>query len=207
MLTYDNALYENGYRYIAGVDEAGRGPLAGPVVAAAVILNPDITICGINDSKKLSESRREKLYKEIQSFATAWSVGIVSHEIIDRINILQASLEAMKLAILKLPTEPNLIIIDGKYLPNINLPMKALPKGDTLSQSIAAASIMAKVTRDDIMRQLDNIYPNYGFAKNKGYPTVQHLAALNKFGPCEIHRKTFSPVVQRVFQLEIKKKE
>lgn len=203
MLTYDEALYEKGYGSIAGVDEAGRGPLAGPVVAAAVILNPDIKISGINDSKKLSESRREKLYEEIKQVAITWGVGIVSQEIIDHINILQASLEAMKLAILQLSTNPDLILIDGIYLPDVNLPMKALPHGDSLSQSIASASIIAKVTRDHILCQLDSIYPQYGFAQHKGYPTAQHLSALDKFGPCKIHRRSFSPVAQKLRQLEI----
>ena len=203
MLTHETALYERGYHSIAGVDEAGRGPLAGPVVAAAVILHRDILIPGINDSKKLSESRREFLYEEIRQKAAGYGIGIVSREIIDQINILRASLEAMKIAVCKLPTEPDFVLVDGNYRPDIDLSMKALPHGDSLSMSIAAASIMAKVTRDRIMRKLDRMYPHYGFARNKGYPTSEHLTALDKFGPCEIHRRSFRPVSERLYQLEI----
>jgi ribonuclease HII len=203
MLTHETALYESGYCSIAGVDEAGRGPLAGPVVAAAVILHRDVPIPGVDDSKKLSEPRREFLHEEILRKSAGHGVGIISREIIDQINILRASLEAMKLAILKLPIEPDFLLIDGPYLPEVDLPMEALPHGDSLSLSIAASSIVAKVTRDRIMRKLDRIYPQYGFVRNKGYPTPEHLAALGKFGPCEIHRRSFGPVHQRLYQPEI----
>ncbi len=202
MLTHDIALYEEGYRLIAGVDEAGRGPLAGPVVAAAVILHRDILIPGVDDSKKLTESRREFLYEEIQQKAAGYGVGIVDRDVIDDINILRASLEAMRLAILKLTIQPDFVLIDGLYLPDVDLPMQALPHGDSLSASIAAASIIAKVTRDRIMRKLDKMYPQYGFSRHKGYPTPQHLAALDKFGPCEIHRRSFGPVQKKLSQPE-----
>jgi ribonuclease HII len=203
MLTHEMALYERGYHSIGGVDEAGRGPLAGPVVAAAVILRRDVSIPGIDDSKKLSESRREFLYEEIQQKTAGCGVGIVPEETIDRINILRASLKAMKLAVLSLPVEPDFVLVDGPYLPTLDLPMKALPHGDSLSLSIAAASIVAKVTRDRIMRKLDRMYPQYGFARNKGYPTAEHRAALDRFGPCEVHRRSFAPVSERLRQPDI----
>jgi len=203
MFSHETALYERGYCFIAGVDEAGRGPLAGPVVAASVILYRDISIPGIDDSKKLSESHRESLYEEIRLKVAGYGLGIVSRETIDRINILRASLEAMKIAVLRLPIKPDFVLVDGPYLPKIHLPMEALPHGDSLSVSIAAASIVAKVTRDRIMCKLDRMYPQYGFSRNKGYPTAQHLAALDRFGPCEIHRRSFAPVAQRLYQPEI----
>lgn len=202
-LLIEKSLYKTGYHLIAGVDEAGRGPLAGPVVAAAVILPKNVLINGIDDSKKLSKSRRELLYKEIQKNAIGYGIGIVSEEIIDRINILRASLEAMKLAVLSLTRNPDFLLIDGPYLPDIGIPMKALPRGDSLSLSIAAASIIAKVTRDRIMCELDSVYPDYGFARHKGYPTAEHLNTLNEFGPCKIHRKTFAPVREQLSQPEL----
>ncbi|MFC1712888.1 ribonuclease HII [Candidatus Poribacteria bacterium] len=198
MLIHDTALYEKGHRFIAGVDEAGRGPLAGPVVAAAVILHRDTPIAGVDDSKKLSESRREYLYEEILQNAAGYGIGIVDRETIDRINILRASLEAMRLAVVNLPIEPDFLLIDGLYVPDTDLPSEAVPHGDSLSPSIAAASIIAKVTRDRIMRKLDRMYPQYGFSRNKGYPTPQHIAALDEFGPCEIHRRSFRPVFERL---------
>ncbi len=200
MLIHDTALYEKGHRFIAGVDEAGRGPLAGPVVAAAVILHRDTPIAGVDDSKKLSESRRESLYGEIVQNAAGYGIGIVDRETIDRINILRASLEAMRLAVVNLPIEPDFLLIDGLYAPDTDFPSEAVPHGDSLSLSIAAASIIAKVTRDRIMRKLDRMYPQYGFNRNKGYPTPQHLAALDEFGPCEIHRRSFGPVFERLSQ-------
>ena len=203
MLIHETALYRSGYRLVAGADEAGRGPLAGPVVAAAVILHRDKPIPGVDDSKKLSESRRESLYEEICLQAAGYGIGIISREIIDQINILRASLEAMKQAVLRLPTKPDFLLVDGPYLPDLNLPMKALTRGDGLSLSIAAASIVAKVTRDRIMRKLDRMYPQYGFVRNKGYPTAEHLAALDKFGPCKLHRRSFGPVSEKLCQLEI----
>jgi len=203
LLTHETALYERGYQLIAGVDEAGRGPLAGPVVAAAVILRRDVLIPGVDDSKKLSESRRESLYEDIRQMTAGFGVGIVSRETIDRVNILRASLEAMKLAVLRLPVEPDFLLVDGLHLPALDLPMKALPHGDSLSLSVAAASIVAKVTRDRIMRELDRMYPQYGFVRNKGYPTAGHLAALDEFGPCEVHRRSFGPVAEKLCQLRM----
>ena len=203
MLTYEKTLHERGYHSIAGVDEAGRGPLAGPVVAGAVILHRNVFIPGIDDSKKLSEPRREFLYEEIRLKAAGYGIGIISRETIDHINILRASLEAMKLAVLRLPIEPDFLLVDGLHLPDGHLPMEALPHGDSLSLSIAAASIVAKVTRDRIMRKFDRTYPAYGFGRNKGYPTAEHLAALDKFGPCKIHRRSFGPVSKKLHQPEI----
>jgi len=196
MLTYEKSLHKQGYSLIAGVDEAGRGPLAGPVVAAAVILDHDEFIPGIDDSKKLRKAKREFLYEEIQQKAVGLGVGIVPSETIDRINILRASLEAMKLAVHELSVQPDFALIDGPHLPDLDLPMQPLPHGDSLSLSIAAASIIAKVTRDRIMIEFDRIYPQYGFCRNKGYPTAEHLSALDRFGPCVIHRRTFNPVIE-----------
>jgi ribonuclease HII len=203
MLIHEAALQEKGCRSIAGVDEAGRGPLAGPVVAAAVILHRDVFIPDIDDSKKLSESRRESLYEEIRQKAVGYGVGIISREIIDQINILRASLEAMKLAVLRLPVRPDVLLVDGLHRPDVDLPVETLPHGDSLSLSVAAASIIAKVTRDRIMREFDKIYPQYDFGRNKGYPTAGHLSALSKFGPCDIHRRSFGPVSKSLIQLEI----
>jgi ribonuclease HII len=205
MFTHEIALYKKGYSSIAGLDEAGRGPLAGPVVAAAVILNRDLPIPGVDDSKKLSKSHREALYEEIRQKAVSYGIGIVSREIIDEINILRASLEAMRLAVFKLSIKPGFLLIDGNQLPDLDLPMEALIGGDSLSASIAAASILAKVTRDRIMCKLDRMYPQYGFAKHKGYPTREHFNALDEFGVCEIHRRSFTPVMDRINQLRIPK--
>lgn len=203
MMVYEHELIGEGYQSIAGVDEVGRGPLAGPVVSASVILNRNVFIPGINDSKKLSKSQRESLYEKIQQNAVAIGISIINADIIDRINILRASLEAMCQAVDKLPAQPDFLLVDGQHCPNINLPMKSIIGGDGLSLSIASASIIAKVTRDRIMDDLDKNYPQYNFSKNKGYPTPDHLSALEKFGPCEIHRKSFAPVAQKLRQLEI----
>ena len=179
------------YGYICGIDEVGRGPLAGPVVAAAVILPKDCNLLYINDSKKLSEEKREELYDKIMEEAVAVGVGVISHERIDEINILQATYEAMRLAVGKLSVTPDLLLNDAVTIPG--LPMKQVPiiKGDAKSISIAAASIVAKVTRDRMMVELDRIYPGYGFAGNKGYGSAVHIQALKEQGPCKIHRKTF----------------
>jgi ribonuclease HII len=203
MLAYEKDLFQRGYNLIAGTDEAGRGPLAGPVVASAVILNQNIIIHGVNDSKKLTESQRERLYEEIQEKALAVGIGIVQHEIIDQINILQASLEAMKLAVSELSIHPDFLLVDGRHLPSINLPMRSIIRGDSLSASIASASIIAKVTRDRMMLEFDKQYPQYGFKNNKGYPTSEHLYAINLFGPCEIHRKSFGPVSKKLNQPQL----
>ena len=193
MSYYENQLREKGYRYIAGLDEAGRGPLAGPVVAGAVILPPDteLVIPGVDDSKKLSSLRRGKLLEEIKEKATAWAVGIVDVETIDQINILQATKKAMKQAVEGLQAAPEVLLIDAVELAQVSLPQQPLIHGDALSVSIAAASIVAKETRDAMMIALDSLYPEYGFASNKGYGSAQHIAALRKYGPCPIHRRTF----------------
>lgn len=179
------------YSYICGIDEVGRGPLAGPVVAAAVILPKDCNILYINDSKQLSEQKREELYDQIMEQAVAVGVGVVSHERIDEINILQATYEAMRQAVGKLSVTPDLLLNDAVTIPE--LPMKQVPiiKGDAKSISIAAASIIAKVTRDRMMVELDKFYPEYGFAGNKGYGAAVHIQALKEIGPCKIHRRSF----------------
>ena len=179
------------YGAICGVDEAGRGPLAGPVVAGAVILPGDCDILYINDSKKLSEKKREELYDVIAGRARAWAVGIVLPERIDEINILQATYEAMRQAIGKLTLMPKLLLNDAVTIPGVDIPQVPIIKGDAKSISIGAASIMAKVTRDRIMREYDSIFPQYGFAENKGYGSPAHLEALRKYGPTPIHRKSF----------------
>ena len=179
------------YTAICGIDEAGRGPLAGPVVAGAVILNKEDPILYINDSKKLSEKKREMLYDEIMNRAIAVSVGIVDHERIDEINILQATYEAMRMAIDGLNVKPDILLNDAVTIPKVNIKQIAIVKGDAKSISIGAASIIAKVTRDRIMLDMDAKYPEYGFAKHKGYGTKQHCEALREFGPCPIHRMTF----------------
>jgi len=203
MLSYEKDLAKKGYKLIGGIDEAGRGPLAGPVVAGCVILNNDVPILGIDDSKKLSKSQRESLYWEIKDKAIAIGIGVVDNKVIDQINILQASLEAMIQAVKNLPIKPNYLLIDGQFCPKIDLHKQAIIDGDKKSLSIASASIIAKVTRDKIMDELDKIYPQYGFSRNKGYPTDEHIFALKKYGACEVHRKTFAPVADVITQLNI----
>lgn len=176
---------------ICGVDEAGRGPLAGPVAAGAVILPKGCRILYLNDSKKLSEKRREELFLEIQDKALAWGVGIVGPETIDKINILQATFQAMREAVNGLSIKPDILFNDAVTIPEIGIRQIAIVKGDAKSISIAAASIMAKVTRDRMMREYDKLYPEYGFARHKGYGTAAHIAALREHGPCPIHRQTF----------------
>ena len=188
---YENQARQAGYQAIAGVDEAGRGPLAGPVAAAAVILDPDRPILGLNDSKKLSEMKRESLCNQIQAQALAWSVVLVDAAEIDRINILQATKQAMRQAIAGLSLTPDLLLIDAVELDQIRGDVWPIIKGDAKSNSIAAASILAKVTRDRLMHQLDTVYPGYGFARHKGYGTAQHYAAIRQFGLTPIHRLTF----------------
>ncbi len=174
---------------IAGVDEAGRGPLAGPVVAACCILPLDCMIDGINDSKKLSEPKREKLYCEITASAF-FKVSVIPQEVIDEINILRATKRAMAECIENMPVKPELVLIDAVDV-KVSVPIKSIINGDAQSYNIAAASIIAKVTRDRLMRDYDNLYPQYGFAKNKGYGTKEHIEALKKCGPCPLHRKSF----------------
>lgn len=189
---YEKKGYENGYKYIAGIDEAGRGPLAGPVVAAAVILPEGCLVEGVNDSKKLSEKKREKLYDDIVQNATAWGVGIVDNNVIDEINILNATRRAMHMAIEELKVKPDYILIDAEKKVDTNgIPYLPIIKGDALSISIGAASIIAKVTRDRMMREYDKIFPMYGFEKHKGYGTKAHVEAIKENGLCMIHRKSF----------------
>ena len=181
----------NGCSLICGVDEAGRGPLAGPVAAGAVILPKDCTILYLNDSKKLSEKRREELFLEIREKAVSYSVGIVGPERIDEINILQATYEAMRQAVSGLGVVPDLLLNDAVTIPELAIPQVPIIKGDAKSVSIAAASILAKVTRDHRMEEYDRQFPQYGFAKHKGYGTAAHVAAIREFGPCPIHRRSF----------------
>lgn len=176
---------------ICGIDEAGRGPFAGPVAAGAVILPEDCEILFLNDSKKLSEKRREELFLEIKEKALAWNVAVVGPETIDEINILQATYEAMRQAVAGLSIKPDLLLNDAVTIPDIGIAQIPIIKGDAKSVSIAAASILAKVTRDHMMKEYDKLFPEYGFAKHKGYGTAQHIAALREYGPCPIHRKTF----------------
>ena len=186
--------FENKYSdlvYVAGIDEAGRGPLAGPVVAAAVILPKDIFLPFLNDSKKVTEKRRDVLFDEIKQNAIAYGIGIASNTLIDEINILQATYEAMREAIHALEKTPDVLLVDAVHIPDINIKQVGIVKGDAKSVNIAAASILAKVTRDRIMAEYDKIYPEYGFASNKGYGTATHIAALKEVGPCAIHRKSF----------------
>lgn len=179
---------------IAGVDEAGRGPLAGPVIAAAVILDPDRPVEGVTDSKKLTERRRERLEIEIQQYALAWAIGRAEVEEIDEINILQASLLAMKRAVEGLQLIPSHVQVDGNKTPLINLPVEAIVKGDSLIPAIGAASILAKVARDRELVAMHDQYPEYDFARHKGYPTKAHFAALEEHGVSPIHRRSFGPV-------------
>ena len=188
----EEKLHEKNIEYIAGIDEAGRGPLAGPVVVGVVIMPKDSMIEGVNDSKKVSEKKREKLYDEITSEAIAWGVGIVDQNEIDEINILNATKKAVTMAISSLKVKPDLILVDA--LTNIDtcgIPYKSIIKGDAKEYSIAAASIIAKVTRDRIMRQWDEVFPEYGFKGHKGYGTKKHIEAIKEYGPCMLHRKTF----------------
>ena len=186
--------YERKYEsagLVCGIDEAGRGPLAGPVVAGAVILPKDCSILYINDSKKLSEKKREELYEVIMNEALAAGIGMVSPQRIDEINILQATYEAMREAIQKLSLTPDILLNDAVTIPQISIPQVPIIKGDAKSVSIAAASIVAKVTRDRLMREYDKIMPEYGFASNKGYGSEEHIEALRKYGATPIHRKSF----------------
>ena len=179
------------YTAICGIDEVGRGPLAGPVVAAAVILPKDCRILYINDSKKLSEKKREELYTVIQEQALAIGIGMADEKRIDEINILQATYEAMRMAIGKLSVTPDVLFVDAVHIPDVNIRQVSIVKGDARSQSIAAASIIAKVTRDRLMTAYDAMFPSYDFASNKGYGTAKHIEALRLEGPSPIHRKTF----------------
>lgn len=191
MKNFDNSFLNKDIKLLAGVDEAGRGPLAGPVISAAVIFDENVFIEGVNDSKKLTEKEREEFYPIIVDKAIAFSVASVSHCQIDQINILQASLKSMLIAVKRLNVQPDLILIDGNKTFNYSVPTIPIIKGDSKSFSIAAASIIAKVTRDRIMKRLDKHFPQYSWAKNKGYPTQEHIHSIIRYGYCPLHRKTF----------------
>lgn len=191
MITMEHALHEQGFRYIAGVDEAGRGPLAGPVFAAAVIMDEDKYLPDIKDSKKLSEKKREQLFDYITQNAVAFAVCSVDEKMIDEINILNATFRAMAGAVGRLRFKPDYVLIDGNQSKGMAYPHECVVKGDAQVACIAAASILAKVSRDRFLRECDSRYPEYGFAKHKGYGTKAHIQAIREFGLCPIHRKTF----------------
>ncbi|WP_270995441.1 ribonuclease HII [Listeria seeligeri] len=201
MKQYENDLYQQGYKFIAGVDEVGRGPLAGPVVAAAVILPEDFSVVGINDSKQLSELKRETLFELIKQQAIAVGVGIIEHDVIDEVNIYEATKLAMRMALDELNPSPDFILIDAMPLKYTEAEL-SLIKGDTKSISIAAASIIAKVTRDRLMKDYDVAYPGYDFLHNMGYGTKNHLNGLNTNGVCPIHRLSFAPVKEAKLHFE-----
>ncbi|MCR5271440.1 MAG: ribonuclease HII [Lachnospiraceae bacterium] len=188
---FENKYYDMGYKYIAGIDEVGRGPLAGPVVTCAVILPKDCDILYINDSKKISAKKREELYDEITEKALAIGIGIRDHRRIDEINILQATFEAMRDSIKNLKIKPDILLNDAVDIPEVDIKQVPIIKGDAKSISIGAASIIAKVTRDRMMEELDSYYPGYGFASNKGYGSAEHIEAIKRLGPTPIHRRTF----------------
>ncbi|MBI5395293.1 MAG: ribonuclease HII [Verrucomicrobia bacterium] len=202
---FENAARRRGARIIAGVDEAGRGPLAGPVVAAAAILPQGFRLRGLNDSKQLSAERRDEFYAALTSDPSVqYAVGIVDEGWIDRINILRATERAAAEAINKLPVRPDHVLVDGRPMRGLPAPQTAIIKGDARSFSIAAASVIAKVTRDRLMLALHAQYPAYDFASNKGYPTPEHIAALRAHGPCPVHRRTFGPVREQFVQGEMR---
>ncbi len=189
---YETKLYKDGLKYVAGIDEAGRGPLAGPVVVGIAIMKPESFIEGVNDSKKVSEKKRELLYEQITNEAIDWAVGIVDQNEIDEINILNATKKALTMAITNLKIKPERILVDAlEHIDTCKIPYTSIIKGDAKIYSISAASIIAKVTRDRIMREYDEIYPQYGFIAHKGYGTAKHMQAIREYGPCPIHRKSF----------------
>lgn len=194
MTSFERKLWRDGIRYVAGVDEVGAGPLAGPVVAAAVMLPPELMIPYVNDSKKLSFKRREVLEREIKQAAVAYSLGSCSPAEIDELNIYQASREAMRRAVAGLEVTPGYLLVDARSVPGIKVEQQAIKGGDAKSQSIAAASILAKVHRDELMQNYAEQYPGYGFENHSGYPTKHHVEALGRLGPTPIHRRSFGPV-------------
>ncbi len=194
MLSFEKELWQKGVELVCGVDEVGRGPLAGPVVAAAIILPKGVELEGVKDSKALSPGKREELFPQILSTCLSFGVGRVDPVIIDEVNILQATFIAMRRALGKLRVTPQHTLVDGLSIPDLSLAQTAIRKGDQISLSIASASILAKVFRDRLMECYDLKFPYYRFAKNKGYPTKEHVEAIFKFGPCEIHRKSFRPL-------------
>ena len=188
----DKQYYDMNMKYVCGIDEAGRGPLAGPVVVASVIMKPDSMIEGVNDSKKVSEKKREKLYDLILEEAISYGVGIIGQDEIDDINILNATKKGLTVSLKELTQKPDLIIVDAlTNIDTLGTPYESIIKGDAKCYSISAASIIAKVTRDRIMREWDKIYPQYGFAQHKGYGTSAHISSIKEYGPCPLHRKTF----------------
>lgn len=189
----ENELREKGFKFICGIDEAGRGPLAGPVVVASVIMPADSMIEGVNDSKKISEKKREELYEKIIKEAISYGVAIIGQDEIDEVNILNATKKGLTISLQELTQKPDLILVDAlNHIDTLGIPYDSIIKGDAKCYSIAAASIIAKVTRDRIMREWDKIYPEYGFEKHKGYGTANHIKAIKEFGLCPIHRKTFT---------------
>lgn len=189
----DEEFFKKGVKYIAGIDEAGRGPLAGPVVVACVIMPEDSMIEGVNDSKKISEKKRERLYDLLLEEAVSYGIGIVNQEEIDEINILRATKKALTMALTQMEIKPNVILVDALTgIDTLGIPYKSIIKGDANSYSIAAASIIAKVTRDRIMREWDKVYPEYGFAGHKGYGTAKHIEAIKQYGLCPLHRRSFT---------------
>ena len=198
LMEYETKATNQGFRNISGVDEAGRGPLAGPVVAAAVIFSPNIDIVDLDDSKKLSPKKREELFPEIQERATAYGVAVIGHKIIDEINILQAARLAMKQAVDQLNPIPDLLLIDGNQKIESSIDQWAIVKGDSKSLSIAAASVLAKVTRDRIMDDYHKLYPQYAFNRHKGYGTKLHRTLIQEYGPCPIHRSKFKGVSEYI---------
>ena len=204
MLRYEKKAYKNGAQIIAGIDEAGRGPLAGPVVAAAAILPPNFKHRTLTDSKQLSEQQREEIYAELTATAEFyWAVGISDVEVIDQYNILRATWRAMQLALDGLYIHPDHVLVDGLRVPLIDVEQTAIVKGDAKSFSIAAASVIAKVTRDRMMLKVHEQYPQYNFARHKGYGTPEHLAALGQYGPSPVHRRSFAPVRQAIEPVQV----
>jgi len=201
LFSFDKQFYDMGFRALAGVDEAGRGPWAGPVVASAVILPCNVSLQGLDDSKKLSPKKREEIFEQINRSALAVGVGIVDHEKVDTLNILQATLMAMRQALNSLKIKPDLVLVDGNIrVPGVEYEQRSIVDGDQKSAAIAAASVIAKVTRDRIMLEFAKEFPQYGFENHKGYGTKEHQEALASFGPCRIHRKSFEPIAKLLEQ-------